>query len=167
MQTVQFTLGKSKRIVVLDLQTPKEIFVASKLCLDRRKLPRVLYHAYMRSEAWQEVRRRYWRSKLPKCCYVCSRNDVVLQLHHRTYRRLGCENISVDLRLVCDDHHSRIHEVHKTSEHSLWSSTKHERRKWRRKIRKQERKLERKARQEKKQFCSVPNPVLVPDLDRG
>ena len=68
------------------------------------------YSAYLRSPHWQEVRRRYWASKLPKCCVVCRRNDVPLDLHHRTYKRIGKERLT-DLVPLCRRCHKETHLV--------------------------------------------------------
>ena len=61
--------------------------------LPRRTVDRDGYAEYIQSEAWQEVRRRFWASKLPKECYCCGQEDGPKDLHHRTYKNLGNETL--------------------------------------------------------------------------
>lgn len=68
------------------------------------------YQAYLRSEAWQVVRRRFFASKLWKGrCYACEQN-VPVDLHHRSYARLGYEKLS-DLVPLCRRCHKATHEL--------------------------------------------------------
>jgi predicted HNH restriction endonuclease len=92
------------------------------------------YYAYIKSEAWQRKRRKFYSSSLYKTytkegkwvCYCCGANES-LDLHHRTYKRLGKENISTDLIPVCRGCHEKIHELEKSGM-QLWSATKRVRR---------------------------------------
>ena len=63
------------------------------------------YYEYIRSNAWQRKRRQYFASKMWKTyptgraagkhvCYVCGSDDR-LDLHHRTYKRLGKERSTI------------------------------------------------------------------------
>lgn len=91
------------------------------------------YAAYMRSPQWQAVKRRFfasnmWKHNPPKNqggwrCYCCEADDVPLDVHHRTYNRLGRENIAVDLVAVCRPCHDEIHKIRKTGL-SMWTATK-------------------------------------------
>jgi 5-methylcytosine-specific restriction endonuclease McrA len=60
------------------------------------------YHEYLLSPQWQEK-----RSMAIYCagnrCQVCNSPDN-LEVHHRTYERLGCEAIA-DLTVLCSDCH--------------------------------------------------------------
>lgn len=79
------------------------------------RLRRYQYSAYIQSEAWQQVRARFFKSKLWKgCCFGCGRN-VPVDLHHRTYRRLGCERLS-DLIPLCRECHKLTHEIFEASD---------------------------------------------------
>ena len=69
------------------------------------------YYNYINSYAWQAMRRRFWSSKLPKHCYCCGKSDIALELHHKTYKRLGHENLN-DLILVCRNCHGNIHKLY-------------------------------------------------------
>ena len=67
------------------------------------------YEAYLRTEHWRAVKARMLASKKVRRCYVCrSKHD--LNLHHKTYKRLGRERLS-DLVWLCRTCH---HEAHLT-----------------------------------------------------
>lgn len=75
------------------------------------------YKEYLNSSCWHNTKQRFYKSKLAKrdskgnlCCGHCRRNDIVLHLHHRTYKRVGKERLS-DLELVCELCHAFIHEL--------------------------------------------------------
>ena len=63
------------------------------------------YKDYLNSEHWRNVRRRYRESSLPQVCR-CGATKVAL--HHKTYVRLGAEELS-DLEPLCADCHRRAH----------------------------------------------------------
>jgi hypothetical protein len=69
------------------------------------------YAEYLDSELWQQTKRRYYASDYPKRCLVCGRPEV--DLHHRTYVRLGKEEL-FDLVPLCREHHQRLHEMIKS-----------------------------------------------------
>lgn len=74
--------------------------------------PEVNYHEYLRSDRWQEIRQR----KLLEVdfrCQLCN-SDRDLQLHHRTYERLGHEHMS-DLTVLCATCHTLFHQHGKLS----------------------------------------------------
>lgn len=86
----------------------------------------VHYSTYIKSPEWAKVRRRYWSSKLPKCCYICGSFKRPMQLHHRTYKNLGRERLT-DLVPVHAKCHRLIHALHDHRDNhkqSLWASTK-------------------------------------------
>jgi 5-methylcytosine-specific restriction endonuclease McrA len=60
------------------------------------------YRAYLRSERWQELRLLVLLRD-NHACTQCGRTDN-LEIHHRTYERLGCETLS-DLITLCRDCH--------------------------------------------------------------
>jgi hypothetical protein len=66
----------------------------------------VNYRAYIQSNAWRDVKRRYRASKLPQGCYICGSRPV--DLHHKTYKRLGREHLT-DLLPLCRTHHDATH----------------------------------------------------------
>lgn len=67
----------------------------------------VPYRVYVRSDAWAAVKARYRKSKLPQKCVVCQ--SAVVDIHHKTYDRLGAERLT-DLVPLCRKHHDRVHE---------------------------------------------------------
>jgi len=78
------------------------------------------YADYIWSAEWAEVKRRYRASKLPQKCVVCGSSHV--DLHHRSYRRLGAERLN-DLVPLCREHHMIVHEKEKTFKSwTLWDS---------------------------------------------
>lgn len=68
------------------------------------------YLAYIRSPAWRAVRAAWWqeydRRHPVRMCYCCGRPQSELkrslELHHRTYERIGAEAYD-DLVAVCGD----------------------------------------------------------------
>ena len=65
------------------------------------------YRTYLLSDSWRATRERYRASKLPQGCWVCRVPNV--DLHHRTYARLGNEKV-IDLVPLCREHHDQLHE---------------------------------------------------------
>jgi 5-methylcytosine-specific restriction endonuclease McrA len=86
------------------------------------------YSSYLNSPHWQSVRARYYKSRLPNriqgghiVCAAC--NGVgLLQLHHKSYKRLGAERLQ-DLVLLCGDCHQRIHAMNPKRK-GLWTMTR-------------------------------------------
>lgn len=82
-------------------------------CLDRlkgREKPKSRkeeYREYLRSDHWQERRRMAVRGA-DGACQVCNARDKQLEVHHRTYERLGAEE-PWDLVVLCEDCHGLFH----------------------------------------------------------
>lgn len=74
------------------------------------------YKEYLKSKHWQDVKNRYYKSKLPKridgvcVCKVCNEKKS-LSLHHRTYKNMGNERLN-DLILLCQECHHIAHIIH-------------------------------------------------------
>lgn len=68
----------------------------------------VKYYEYIRSPAWAKKKAQYRASKLPQTCVVCGVWKV--DLHHRTYARLGREKLT-DLTPLCREHHTQAHAI--------------------------------------------------------
>lgn len=83
----------------------------------------VKYAEYINSEAWQKTRNRYKNSRLSQNCYCCLRSDVPMDLHHKTYKSLGKENLN-HLTKVCRSCHEIIHEIVKEQKVHVWVATK-------------------------------------------
>lgn len=79
------------------------------------------YLAYIRSPAWRAFRVAWWEQydrQFPvRTCYCCGKPQGSLkrslELHHRTYERLGAERWD-DLVAVCRSCHSAITKMHRT-----------------------------------------------------
>lgn len=65
------------------------------------------YAQYLVSDEWKETKRRYRASNKPQSCAVCHAPNV--DLHHKTYKRLGHERLD-DLTPLCRRHHDELHE---------------------------------------------------------
>ena len=66
------------------------------------------YNDYLRSEHWQDVKKRYRQSRYPWVCFCCGASDRPLDLHHRSYKRLGQERL-MDLLPLCRECHDAVH----------------------------------------------------------
>jgi 5-methylcytosine-specific restriction endonuclease McrA len=83
----------------------REVFLR---CKDSDKSRRAwLYNAYIGSDAWNRKkveRRAIDRDK----CQGCIRVDR-LEVHHKTYERIGDENVETDLVTLCERCHGELH----------------------------------------------------------
>jgi hypothetical protein len=66
------------------------------------------YQEYLRSDHWQTMRRLALDHAEHRCqlCYSPNR----LEVHHRTYERLGAERLA-DLTVLCDACHQAFHRI--------------------------------------------------------
>ena len=71
-----------------------------------RELGMKSYFEYLCSDQWHLTRERFRASGLHQTCLVCF--DPNVDLHHRTYSRLGKERLD-DLVALCRRHHEQIH----------------------------------------------------------
>ena len=80
------------------------------------------YSDYLRSDHWRDLKHRFYASKLYHGhCDVCFRS-LPLEIHHKSYKRLGAERLH-DLIAVCRGCHEATHERHRTdSRTSLWKA---------------------------------------------
>lgn len=62
------------------------------------------YSSYLKSSHWQHIKDLYKKDR----CELCG-NKYQLQLHHRSYRRVGNEK-ETDLITLCDLCHKSTHE---------------------------------------------------------
>ncbi len=79
--------------------------------LDRlaRKAGYSSYVAYMCSSHWSDFRSK----NIGQLCFCCGLKKKILQLHHVTYDRLGCE-LPIDVVTVCIPCHVAIHVIAKS-----------------------------------------------------
>lgn len=75
---------------------------------EMERLQRLPYRVYLRTGHWQKVRKEAL-DRAGHRCALCNRQDG-LQVHHRTYERLGCER-GADVIVLCDACHKRHHEA--------------------------------------------------------
>ena len=68
----------------------------------------VNYQAYLKSEHWQSKRKT-----VVQICSVCGA-DIKLDVHHKSYKRLGNER-KRDLTALCRTCHTNVHEFIKTN----------------------------------------------------
>lgn len=84
------------------------------------------YRDYLQSVHWQNLRAswepRRTRNKKPVCEF-CLAGHLRLDLHHKTYNRLG-EELPRDLVLICEKCHARTHRWFDKGKRSLWSTTR-------------------------------------------
>lgn len=84
-------------------RTWRELVIETQNKIDRR----IAYQAYIGSAQWQEQRVRALRAAERRCerCHGVGS----LQVHHRTYERLGAEELG-DLEVLCRRCHSTHHQ---------------------------------------------------------
>jgi hypothetical protein len=70
---------------------------------------RIDYYAYLKSPEWA-VRRQWKLEAAENRCQLCDATDR-LQVHHRTYERLGKERIA-DLIVLCERCHRKFHDIY-------------------------------------------------------
>lgn len=75
------------------------------------------YEGYINSSSWERRRVAYF-AKHPKVCVACGSNKKI-QLHHKTYDRMGAE-LDGDLAPLCEFCHSTLHQWHRSVGGSLW-----------------------------------------------
>lgn len=95
-----------------------------------RTVERWGYKSYIQSPEWKARRDRVVAVYGGRC-YCCSEQTQFLDVHHRTYRRLGKERPD-DLVPVCRRCHQLIHEIARTQGVSLVTATAIRRKKGRR-----------------------------------
>lgn len=67
------------------------------------------YKDYLKSEHWKKVKLRYKESKLPHFCVSCGKKQN-LDMHHKTYERIGNEHLC-DLVHLYRDCHQLTHDT--------------------------------------------------------
>ena len=66
-----------------------------------------VYGKYMRSLKWQKFKRRLKRDR-GTTCERCHATGVAVEVHHKTYERLGCE-LPEDVEILCRECHRADH----------------------------------------------------------
>ena len=60
---------------------------------------------YLKSKAWAETRQEFFK-QVGRLC-ICGKQAT--QVHHKTYKNIGKENLLTDLSVLCSDCHQRFH----------------------------------------------------------
>jgi 5-methylcytosine-specific restriction endonuclease McrA len=68
-----------------------------------------MYQAYLESPTWRRVRIRAL-ADAGNACERCGAGDQTLNVHHRTYERVGGRELPEDLEVLCEPCHVRHHE---------------------------------------------------------
>lgn len=66
------------------------------------------YEEYLQTPHWKRKRENKLRAA-GRRCQVCNRSSIILNVHHRTYDRLG-EELDEDLTVLCRECHRVFHE---------------------------------------------------------
>lgn len=84
------------------------------------------HRAFIASLDWQKIRARFFASKLWKGrCETCLREDVPVDLHHKSYKRFGGSERLTDLIALCRTCHTETHKLNrKNGSGGLWSAHK-------------------------------------------
>lgn len=113
---------RRKSIQVKGMQWPKtnrylkiNFDVLENLCIppEVRALRALPYGEYLQTEHWKALRLRVLKSAVYRC-QMCNA-DKPLDVHHRTYKRLGRERLS-DLTALCRDCHEKFHKEFERNE---------------------------------------------------
>ena len=67
------------------------------------------YSVYLKSEHWLEVKAKFYLRERNRRCFVCGDNRL-LNIHHKTYKRIGMEFMS-DLVALCRKCHEGVHKL--------------------------------------------------------
>ncbi len=69
------------------------------------------YQQYLKTDHWKMKREEFFLKVASKRCHVCFAESK-LNVHHRTYKRLGKE-LDSDLIVFCQDCHHALHAIAK------------------------------------------------------
>jgi hypothetical protein len=67
------------------------------------------YREYLQTEHWKTLSTRARKNAYYRC-QLCNSRDHILNTHHRTYERRGCEYLS-DLIVLCEPCHEHFHGI--------------------------------------------------------
>ncbi len=78
------------------------------------------YKRYLKSETWNKKKKqtKYWHGKR---CSICKHKKI--DIHHKTYTRIGNEDVKTDLIPLCRYHHYLVHEYAKEKSISIYKAT--------------------------------------------
>jgi 5-methylcytosine-specific restriction endonuclease McrA len=67
------------------------------------------YASYLETDGWH-ARRDAARRRAGDRCQLCNTAHGALEVHHRTYERVGAEQ-PMDLTALCADCHAKFHDI--------------------------------------------------------
>ena len=79
------------------------------------------YTEYLKTIHWKNLKTRMYKSKYKYECHCC-KCKTGLQLHHKTYKRVGNEHLN-DLTWLCKICHEEVH-LYATDNSKLWSASR-------------------------------------------
>lgn len=79
------------------------------------------YQDYLRTRHWKELKEKVTASRHGQRCSCCHSKEN-LNLHHKTYERIGKERLK-DMVFLCREHHLLVHERDKKCQRSLHKTT--------------------------------------------
>jgi len=90
------------------------------------------YREYLKTDKWKKQKKKCFSLNL-KRCVVCRKK--VVDVHHKTYKRIFKENVETDLIPLCRFHHFEIHKFAKEKKISIYQATEQilKKYKWKRK----------------------------------
>lgn len=68
------------------------------------------YKDYLQSNHWKEFRKSILKER--RQCQICSRKNVLFNIHHKNYKCLGKET-GKDVIVLCQDCHHKLHQKDK------------------------------------------------------
>ena len=85
------------------------------------KRKKVSYSLFIVSAEWRQIRVRFW-AKQGRFCAACGSTEN-LHVHHKTYERLGGNELLTDLVGLCASCHGDVHDLHRAEGGSLQALT--------------------------------------------
>lgn len=79
------------------------------------------YANYLRTKHWKNTKTRMYNSKYKYECYCCGFKHG-LQLHHKSYKTVGNENLN-HLIWLCGSCHKKTHDL-VNKNNNLWSAAR-------------------------------------------
>ena len=78
------------------------------------------YNNYLHSQAWAETRQRFF-AQVGRLC-ICG--EQATQVHHKTYKNIGKENLLTELVGLCDNCHRKVPQLRNPDGKEYWDKFK-------------------------------------------
>lgn len=70
------------------------------------------YADFLNSDLWKSQKEKFYvLQEYPYHCFICGEYNSTFNVHHKTYKRLGVEDLKKDLFLLCRDCHQKVHYI--------------------------------------------------------